>query len=153
MYAIRSYYGNIMSTCLITGANRGIGLEFCRQLKARGDSVIDISIMLVAFSIFGGKGLPDNAGGKSVCLKTTGLLQYMLQCGLLIPVNDGSKTGIFDQLFIDIGDEQSLENDLSTYSSHLMNMKHFVVITSYSIHYTKLYDSGRFRATAHHQYR
>ncbi|MEN8116214.1 MAG: Smr/MutS family protein [Bacteroidota bacterium] len=67
-----------------------------------------------------------NAGGKSVCLKTTGLLQYMLQCGLLIPLNEGSKTGIFNQLFIDIGDEQSLENDLSTYSSHLMNMKHFV---------------------------
>ncbi len=67
-----------------------------------------------------------NAGGKSVCLKTTGLLQYMLQCGLLIPVNEASRTGIFDQLFIDIGDEQSLENDLSTYSSHLMNMKHFV---------------------------
>ena len=67
-----------------------------------------------------------NAGGKSVCLKTTGLLQYMLQCGLLIPVSEGSKTGIFNQLFIDIGDEQSLENDLSTYSSHLINMKHFV---------------------------
>ena len=67
-----------------------------------------------------------NAGGKSVCLKTTGLLQYMLQCGMLIPLNEGSKTGIFRQLFIDIGDEQSLENDLSTYSSHLMNMKHFV---------------------------
>ncbi len=67
-----------------------------------------------------------NAGGKSVCLKTVGLLQYMLQCGLLIPVNEASKTGIFRQLFIDIGDEQSLENDLSTYSSHLMNMKHFV---------------------------
>ncbi|MDX1284363.1 MAG: endonuclease MutS2, partial [Draconibacterium sp.] len=67
-----------------------------------------------------------NAGGKSVCLKTTGLLQYMLQCGLLIPVNEGSKTGVFSQLFIDIGDEQSLENDLSTYSSHLLNMKHFV---------------------------
>jgi len=67
-----------------------------------------------------------NAGGKSVCLKTTGLLQYMLQCGLPIPVNEASRTGIFDQLFIDIGDEQSLENDLSTYSSHLMNMKHFV---------------------------
>ncbi len=67
-----------------------------------------------------------NAGGKSVCLKTTGLLQYMLQCGLLIPVNEGSKTGIFNQIFIDIGDEQSLENDLSTYSSHLINMKHFV---------------------------
>jgi DNA mismatch repair protein MutS2 len=67
-----------------------------------------------------------NAGGKSVCLKTVGLLQYMLQCGLLIPLEEGSKTGIFDQIFIDIGDEQSLENDLSTYSSHLMNMKHFV---------------------------
>jgi DNA mismatch repair protein MutS2 len=67
-----------------------------------------------------------NAGGKSVCLKTTGLLQYMLQCGLLIPISEGSKTGIFDQMFIDIGDEQSMDNDLSTYSSHLMNMKHFV---------------------------
>jgi DNA mismatch repair protein MutS2 len=67
-----------------------------------------------------------NAGGKSVCLKTVGLLQYMLQCGLLIPVGDGSKAGIFKQIFIDIGDEQSLENDLSTYSSHLLNMKYFV---------------------------
>ena len=67
-----------------------------------------------------------NAGGKSVCLKTVGLLQYMLQCGLLIPISEGSRSGIFSQLFIDIGDEQSLENDLSTYSSHLMNMKHFV---------------------------
>jgi DNA mismatch repair protein MutS2 len=67
-----------------------------------------------------------NAGGKSVCLKTVGLLQYMLQCGLLIPLQEGSKTGIFSRLFIDIGDEQSLENDLSTYSSHLMNMKYFV---------------------------
>ncbi len=67
-----------------------------------------------------------NAGGKSVCLKTVGLLQYMLQCGLLIPVKTGSLSGVFDQIFIDIGDEQSIENDLSTYSSHLMNMKHFV---------------------------
>ncbi len=67
-----------------------------------------------------------NAGGKSVCLKTVGLLQYMLQCGLLITVNEASKTGIFHQLFIDIGDEQSMDNDLSTYSSHLLNMKHFV---------------------------
>lgn len=67
-----------------------------------------------------------NAGGKSVCLKTVGLLQYMLQCGMLIPISEGSRTGIFSQIFIDIGDEQSLENDLSTYSSHLMNMKHFV---------------------------
>ncbi len=67
-----------------------------------------------------------NAGGKSVCLKTVGLLQYMLQCGLLIPVKENSETGIFDKLFIDIGDEQSIENDLSTYSSHLMNMKFFL---------------------------
>ena len=67
-----------------------------------------------------------NAGGKSVCLKTVGLLQYMLQCGLLIPVYENSHTGIFDNIFIDIGDEQSIENDLSTYSSHLTNMKFFV---------------------------
>lgn len=64
-----------------------------------------------------------NAGGKSVCLKTAGLLQYMLQCGLLIPVHERSKAGIFRNLFIDIGDEQSIEDDLSTYSSHLLNMK------------------------------
>ncbi|MEZ5198423.1 MAG: hypothetical protein R2764_19170 [Bacteroidales bacterium] len=68
-----------------------------------------------------------NAGGKSVCLKTVGLLQYMLQCGMLIPVKEGSVAGLFENLFIDIGDEQSLENDLSTYSSHLMNMKHFAL--------------------------
>lgn len=67
-----------------------------------------------------------NAGGKSVCLKTVGLLQYMLQCGLTIPVAEGSETGIFDSLLIDIGDEQSIENDLSTYSSHLINMKFFI---------------------------
>ena len=64
-----------------------------------------------------------NAGGKSVCLKTVGLLQYMLQCGLSIPIGEYSVTGIFDSIMIDIGDEQSIENDLSTYSSHLLNMK------------------------------
>ena len=64
-----------------------------------------------------------NAGGKSVCLKTVGLLQYMLQSGLSIPVGDRSTTGMFEHIMIDIGDEQSIENDLSTYSSHLMNMK------------------------------
>ena len=64
-----------------------------------------------------------NAGGKSVCLKTVGLLQYMLQCGLPIPVGERSTCGLFDDIMIDIGDEQSIENDLSTYSSHLMNMK------------------------------
>ncbi|MDR1632185.1 MAG: endonuclease MutS2 [Dysgonamonadaceae bacterium] len=64
-----------------------------------------------------------NAGGKSVLLKTVGLLQYMLQSGLLIPVDERSKAGIFKEIFLDIGDEQSIENDLSTYSSHLLNMK------------------------------
>lgn len=64
-----------------------------------------------------------NAGGKSVCLKTAGLLQYMLQCGLPIPVRENSRAGIFHSLFIDIGDEQSIEDELSTYSSHLTNMK------------------------------
>ncbi len=64
-----------------------------------------------------------NAGGKSVCLKTVGLLQYMLQCGLSIPIGERSRTGVFQNIMIDIGDEQSIENDLSTYSSHLANMK------------------------------
>ena len=67
-----------------------------------------------------------NAGGKSVCLKTIGLLQYMIQCGFLIPVTDGSEAGIFLDIFIEIGDEQSIENDLSTYSSHLLNLKYFI---------------------------
>jgi DNA mismatch repair protein MutS2 len=67
-----------------------------------------------------------NAGGKSVCLKTVGLLQYMFQCGFLVPALGDSEMGIFHDIFIDIGDEQSLENDLSTYSSHLLNMKHFL---------------------------
>lgn len=68
-----------------------------------------------------------NAGGKSVALKTIGLLQYMLQCGLLVPIDEYSEMGVFQNLFIDIGDEQSLENDLSTYSSHLTAMKQFLI--------------------------
>lgn len=67
-----------------------------------------------------------NAGGKSVALKTIGLVQYMLQNGLLIPLKSSSVCGIFKRFFIDIGDEQSIENDLSTYSSHLLNMQHFI---------------------------
>ena len=67
-----------------------------------------------------------NAGGKSVCLKTVALLQYMAQCGLLVPVREDSVMGCFKNIFIDIGDEQSIEDDLSTYSSHLRNMKYFV---------------------------
>ena len=67
-----------------------------------------------------------NAGGKSIALKTVALLQYMQQCGLLIPLSENSETGIFDDIFIDIGDEQSIENDLSTYTSHLKNIKYFI---------------------------
>jgi len=67
-----------------------------------------------------------NAGGKSICLKSMGLIQYMFQCGFLLSMDEESQVGIYDKIFIDIGDEQSLENDLSTYSSHLMNMKNFV---------------------------
>ncbi len=67
-----------------------------------------------------------NAGGKSVCMKTVGLLQLMLQTGLLIPVDDHSTVGIFKQVFADIGDDQSIESDLSTYSAHLSKMKYFV---------------------------
>ncbi|MDD3861193.1 MAG: endonuclease MutS2, partial [Bacteroidales bacterium] len=67
-----------------------------------------------------------NAGGKSVCLKTTALLSYMFQCGLPIPVGGTTVMGIFDNIYLDIGDQQSIENDLSTYSSHLLNMKYFL---------------------------
>ncbi len=67
-----------------------------------------------------------NAGGKSVCLKTVGLIQYMAQCGLLVSVSEKSTIGIFRKIFLDIGDQQSIENDLSTYSSHLQNMAFFL---------------------------
>jgi len=72
-----------------------------------------------------------NAGGKSVCLKTIGLLQYMLQCGLLVPMKPSSVAGIFEKIFIDIGDDQSLDDDLSTYSSHLTSMKYFIKNANY----------------------
>jgi DNA mismatch repair protein MutS2 len=71
-----------------------------------------------------------NAGGKSVSLKTVGLIQYMFQCGLLVPMREDSSMGFFQNIFIDIGDEQSLENDLSTYSSHLTNMRHFLTLAN-----------------------
>ena len=92
------------------------------SLEKQGKQVVPLDIMLTQekrILIISG----PNAGGKSVCLKTTGLLQYMLQCGLPIPVGDRSACGIFRSILIDIGDEQSIENDLSTYSSHLVNMK------------------------------
>ena len=93
--------------------------------KSQGKSVETLDIQLnkqQRILIISG----PNAGGKSVALKTIGLLQYMLQNGLLIPLKSTSITGIFKRFFIDIGDEQSIENDLSTYSSHLLNMHHFL---------------------------
>lgn len=73
-----------------------------------------------------------NAGGKSVCLKTVGILQYMLQCGLLVSMRENSEMRLFQSLFIDIGDEQSIENDMSTYSSHLLNIKNFIQKAAYN---------------------
>lgn len=92
------------------------------SLSKQGKSVTPLDITLTPerhILIISG----PNAGGKSVCLKTVGLLQYMLQCGLPVPVDGRSHVGMFKNIFIDIGDEQSIENDLSTYSSHLTNMK------------------------------
>ncbi len=67
-----------------------------------------------------------NAGGKSVCLKAVGLIQYMLQCGMPVPLRPTSECGLFGSIFIDIGDQQSIDNDLSTYTSHLQNMKELI---------------------------
>ncbi len=95
------------------------------SLAKQGKKVVPLDITLTQSQrilIISG----PNAGGKSVCLKTVGLLQYMLQCGLSIPVGDHSTTGIFQNIMLDIGDEQSIENDLSTYSSHLLNMKNMI---------------------------
>ena len=94
-------------------------------LKKQYKPIVPLDIMLTKdrhILIISG----PNAGGKSVCLKTVGLLQYMLQCGLSIPVSERSKVGVFADIMIDIGDEQSIENDLSTYSSHLLNMKNMM---------------------------
>ena len=92
----------------------------------QGKTVVPLSIRLNAqpnhMLVISG----PNAGGKSVCLKTVALLQYMLQCGLLVPVAEQSRAGLFGQLMIDIGDEQSIQDELSTYSSHLKNMRTFL---------------------------
>lgn len=95
------------------------------SLKKQGKEVVPLDIELSQkkrILLISG----PNAGGKSVCLKTVGLIQYMLQCGLLVPLHESSRAGLFESIFIDIGDEQSIENDLSTYSSHLTNMKFFI---------------------------
>lgn len=95
------------------------------SLERQGKKVVPLDITLTPqkrILIISG----PNAGGKSVCLKTTGLIQYMLQCGLSVPVSERSTLGTFNDIMIDIGDEQSIENDLSTYSSHLLNMKNMI---------------------------
>ena len=95
------------------------------SLEKQGKKVVPLDITLTPqkrILIISG----PNAGGKSVCLKTTGIIQYMLQCGLSVPVSERSTLGIFSDIMIDIGDEQSIENDLSTYSSHLLNMKNMI---------------------------
>ena len=97
----------------------------CKRLPEVGKEVVPLDITLHEGNrilVISG----PNAGGKSVCLKTAALMQYMLQCGLTVPVGEASEAGIFKQMMIDIGDEQSINNDLSTYSSHLRNMKYFV---------------------------
>lgn len=95
------------------------------SLRRQGKEIVPLDITLVPekrILLISG----PNAGGKSVCLKTVGIVQYMSQCGLLPPVYENSHIGIFDDILIDIGDNQSLEDDLSTYSSHLNNMKQFL---------------------------
>ena len=96
-----------------------------QSLEKQGKKVVPLDIILndeQRILIISG----PNAGGKSVCMKTVGLLQYMLQCGVSIPMSERSTTGIFRNIMIDIGDEQNIENDLSTYSSHLLNMKNMM---------------------------
>ena len=109
-----------------------------RSLEKKGEKVVPLDISLSNIQRRNEKGemrkdvgrlliiSGPNAGGKSVCLKTVGLLQYMLQCGLSIPVGDRSTVGLFQNIMIDIGDEQSIADDLSTYSSHLLNMKNMM---------------------------
>ena len=95
------------------------------SLQKQGKKVVPLEITMTRnkrMLIISG----PNAGGKSVCLKTVGLVQYMLQCGLSVPMSERSQTGIFQNILIDIGDEQSIEDDLSTYSSHLTNMKNMM---------------------------
>lgn len=95
------------------------------SLRRQGKEIVPLDITLNSVNrilIISG----PNAGGKSVCLKTVGIVQYMAQCGMLPPLYENSHMGLFDDIFVDIGDDQSIEDDLSTYSSHLRNMKHFL---------------------------
>lgn len=95
------------------------------SLESHGKKIVPLDITLSKSNrilIISG----PNAGGKSVCLKTVGIVQYMLQCGMLPTLYENSHVGVFESIFIDIGDDQSIEDDLSTYSSHLRNMKYFL---------------------------
>lgn len=115
---------NVLNECLIDWEKAVHPLLYL-SLKKQGKEIVPLNISLnqeKRILLISG----PNAGGKSVCLKTVGLLQYMLQCGMLVPLHQVSRMGIFSSIFIDIGDEQSIENDLSTYSSHLTAMKFFV---------------------------
>lgn len=97
-----------------------------QNLRNQGRETVPLNIRLDGrkrFLVISG----PNAGGKSVALKTVGIVQYMFQCGILPTLYSNSHMGIFDRIFIDIGDEQSIENDLSTYSSHLRNMRYFLL--------------------------
>ena len=100
-----------------------------QSLRAQGREIVPLSLELDRTKhllVISG----PNAGGKSVCLKTTGIVQYMCQCGFLVPAGENSELPVFRSLMIDIGDEQSMDNDLSTYSSHLHNMKQMVAAAS-----------------------
>lgn len=152
--SIRPYFDDILTWPALIGELDFIRAKakLCIQWNGRNialtsDHELDLKkvrhpLLVLAFKAEGKKVVPQdikldeenrillisgpNAGGKSVCLKTIGLVQYMVQCGLLPPVDEGSVTPVFGEMFIDIGDDQSLENDLSTYSSHLINMKYFI---------------------------
>lgn len=96
-----------------------------KSLHHQGKKIVPLKIRLDAearFLVISG----PNAGGKSVALKTMGLLQYMLQCGLAVPMSPDSSCGLFEEFMLDIGDEQNIEDDLSTYSSHLIAMRYFM---------------------------
>ena len=96
-----------------------------QTLRAAGREIVPLDMQLDArkrILVISG----PNAGGKSVCLKTTGIVQYMFQCGFPVPASEISELPVFESIFLDIGDEQSIDNDLSTYSSHLLNMKHLL---------------------------
>ena len=97
-----------------------------QTLRAQGREIVPLTLQLdrrKRILVISG----PNAGGKSVCLKTTGIVQYMFQCGFPVPASPVSELPVFRSIFIDIGDEQSIDNDLSTYSSHLVNMKNMLV--------------------------